>query len=251
MGERFPHQEVRLIAITQPEHDAFGYYEPGKMSPPVADAEDLISYCARVSNPANQGNLETAPKLLKYCIKKKHWSIFEMVNVVMEVKTTRDIGRQILRHQYKFQEFSQRYAEVDTSSFVVRECRFQDLKNRQNSIPLTAMRDQPYISPEELAGAANIALEWARRQREIHELVSEHYDWAIKHNIAKEQARSILPEGGTMSCMYINGTLRNWMHYSWLRMDNGTQAEHQDIADKAYEILKDRFDFLKEIEVQH
>lgn len=580
MSERFPHQEVRLIGMTQPVE---GVFEDG------TDAEDLISYCARVSNPSNQANFETSGKLLKYCIRKKHWSIFEMVNVVLEVKTTRDIGRQLLRHQYKFQEFcvdgdtlittetqnsgskkvkisdlyrrymnpsawqnsdnlvrvydeasktlikakikevfdtgvrgvyrmtldngkeidctedhklytfggykrlkdivpekdfvacngipcyqdkewlasakqaalrtggglpmiaemasvkyvtvrkwlrrhglqftkqevasytpawnkglvpemqpgfnkvktpetrekmrassrkekhsnlykngnycndggsdlrwrnkvasfckgyhldilhkqefkcavsgvdidmsnsevdhivpvyarpdlafdpanlqvlsvtehhkksvtemlaarqtikysmvrkivylgerqtydmeidhvdhnyiangivthnSQRYASVDTDSFVIREPRFQDTKNRQNSITLSDMRDQPYISPEELAGAAGLYEEWKQRQEFILETVKNNYEWAIKHGLAKEQARSILPEGNTMSCMYVNGTLRNWMHYCWLRQEKGTQAEHQDIATKAWEILKDKFEFLNEIEPQ-
>lgn len=247
MDQRFPHQEVRLIGITKPEENAFPW--DVNVDAEAPDAEDLIAYCARVSNPANQTNFETAPKLLKYCIRKKHWSIFEMVNVVLEVKTTRDIGRQILRHQFKFQEFSQRYAAVDTDSFVIREARFQDEKNRQNSISLSAMRDQPYISPEELAGAAGIAQEWEKRQRKLHEYVASEYQWALDHNIAKEQARAILPEGGTMSCMYMNGTVRNWMHYSLLRMAPGTQAEHQDIAAKVWDILKDRFDFLNEIEI--
>lgn len=246
----YDHQEVRLIAITRPEADAIvEEHDPAKMSSP--DAEDLIAYCARVSNPSNQSNFDTAHKLLNYCIKKQHWSIFEMVNVVLEVKTTRDIGRQILRHRFAFQEFSQRYAKVDTNSFVIREARFQDMKNRQNSIPLSVMQEQSDHSPELLANAAHVCQEWERRQKEIQKLVTEHYEWAISNNIAKEQARCILPEGNTMSCMYINGTLRNWFHYTLLRMAPGTQREHQDIAEKAFHILQDKFDFLKEIEVQH
>ena len=214
------------------------------------EAEKLIGYMARVSNPANQTNYDTAPKLLNYCIRKKHWSIFEMVNLVLEVKTTRDIGRQILRHGFKFQEFSQRYAKVDTDSFVLREARFQDTKNRQNSIPLSDLRDSPYMSPEELAGAVWVSEEWERRQKEYLKIVQKDYDWAIEHGIAKEQARVILPEGNTMSCMYMQGTLRNWFHYSFLRMAEGTQREHQDIAEKAWVILEDKFKFLREIEIE-
>lgn len=236
----FPHQSVRLIAMTQPEE---GIFEKG------TDAEDLIAYCARVSNPSNQTNFETSGKLLNYCIRKKHWSIFEMVNVVMEVNTTRDIGRQILRHQYKFQEFSQRYAEVDTHMFVVRETRFQDAKNRQSSLSLADILGQHGMTPEAYSEYVATACQWDDRQRRLYEYIAREYDWAIQHGIAKEQARAILPEGATMSCMYIQGTLRNWMHYCWLRQDNGTQREHQDIAEKAWTILSNKFDFLKNIEI--
>lgn len=242
----YPHQKVRFIGMTQPDPEAFiEEFDPGKMTAP--DAEDLISYCARVSNPANQANFDTAPKLLKYCIRKKHWSIFEMVNVVMEVRTTRDIGRQILRHQFKFQEFSQRYAAVDTDSFVLRECRFQDLKNRQSSLTLGDIAQDLSKHWED---HLSIAKSWEQRQKKIHEMIAENYEWAIQNNIAKEQARAILPEGGTMSCMYLNGTLRNWYHYTLLRMDEGTQREHQDIARKAFAILQNKFEFLREIEVK-
>lgn len=238
----YKHQTVRLIGMTQPEDctDEFGYYEAGR-SRHKPDAEDMIAYCARVSNPANQTNYDTAPKLLNYCIRKKHWSIFEMVNLVMEVKTTRDIGRQILRHQFKFQEFSQRYAKVEPSSFVIREARFQDHKNRQNSIPIDNMGD-----PAKL-----IALEWERRQQAYLLRVQEDYEWAIENGIAKECARVSLPEGNTMSCMYMQGTLRNWFHYSLLRRAEGTQKEHIDIAEKAWVILKDKFEFLREIEIEN
>lgn len=240
----FDHQTVRLIGMTQPEPDAIiEEFDPGKMSEP--DAEDLIAYCARVSNPSNQTNYDTAPKLLNYCIRKKHWSIFEMVNLVLEIKTTRDIGRQILRHDFKFQEFSQRYAKVDPSSFVIRECRFQDPKNRQNSI-----LPEEYNCPEGDEEKAFIVSEWEKRQQLIFEHVQEDYDWAINNGIAKEQARVILPEGNTMSCMYMQGTLRNWFHYSLLRKAKETQAEHIDIAEKAWVILKDKFEFLREIEIE-
>jgi thymidylate synthase (FAD) len=174
-----------------------------------------------------------------------------MVNLVMEIKTTRDIGRQILRHDFKFQEFSQRYAKVDTSSFVLREARFQDLKNRQNSIPIETILANPEISVDEIAQKMWVGLEWADRQSRAFGRIQEDYEWAIEHGIAKEQARVILPEGNTMSCMYMQGTLRNWFHYSLLRMAEGTQREHQDIAEKAWVILKDKFEFLREIEIEN
>lgn len=239
----YKHQTVRLMGMTQPEDctDEFGYYEAGR-SRHKPDAEDMIAYCARVSNPANQTNYDTAPKLLKYCIRKKHWSIFEMVNLVMEVKTTRDIGRQILRHGFKFQEFSQRYAKVDTDSFVLREARFQDTKNRQNSIPIDFHEDHQI--------ALMVAEEWERRQQAYLLRVQEDYEWAIENGIAKECARVSLPEGNTMSCMYMQGTLRNWFHYSLLRKAKETQAEHRDIAYKTWNILTDKFDFLNDISVE-
>lgn len=215
---------VKLIAITQPVHlkDDNDQW---------ADAQDLIAYCARVSNPKNQENFDTAPKLLKYLVDNKHWSPFEMVNVVMEIETTRDIGRQVLRHRsFSFQEFSQRYAEVDVDSFKFRSARLQDTKNRQNSIE---------------TDDATLKKEWALRQRNVIEESLINYSWALENGIAKEQARAILPEGLTPTRMYMNGTLRSWIHYCQLRMGNGTQKEHQEIAKQCWDILKKEFDFLE------
>ena len=188
------------------------------------DAENLVAYMARVSNPENQDNPATAPKLLKYLIKNSHWSPFEMVNVCMEIETTRDIARQILRHRsFSFQEFSQRYAdptqELD-EAFVLREARFQDTTNRQNSVELDLSDERQRL----------IAYEWERAQKRVLFSVKQEYSWAIKNGIAKEQARAVLPEGLTISRMYMNGTLRSWIHYIELRAANGTQKEHMEIA---------------------
>lgn len=184
--------------------------------------QDLISYCARVSNPNNQNNFETAEGLLNYCIKHQHWSIFEMGNVVMEIEAPRDIARQILRHRsFSYQEFSQRYAEAQ--SFVIRECRMQDEENRQNSIK----------TEDEV-----LEQEWCIAQKQVLNLVKDHYNWAIEKGIAKEVARTILPEGLTMSRMYMNGTVRSWLHYVDLREKNGTQQEHIWVAEKCREELK-------------
>lgn len=217
---------VKLIAVTQPLAGEGYAFNIGNMS-----AQDLIAYCARVSNPKNQENFDTAPKLLEYMIKNRHWSPFEMVNVVMEIETTRDIGRQILRHRsFSFQEFSQRYAEVDVDSFKFRSARLQDTKNRQNSIE---------------TDDATLKKEWALRQRNVIEESLINYSWALENSIAKEQARAILPEGLTPTRMYMNGTLRSWIHYCQLRMGNGTQKEHQEIAKQCWDILKKEFDFLE------
>lgn len=186
----------------------------------INNAEGLIAYCARVSNPTNQLNTDTSTKLLAYLMREAHWSPFEMVNLLIEVKTTRDIGRQILRHRsFSFQEFSQRYAEVDPTMFVKREARLQDHKNRQNSIE---------TSDDDLQSA------WNDYQDLVATSAIEAYQWAIKAGIAKEQARVVLPEGMTPSVMYMNGTLRSWIHYCSLRMGNGTQKEHRLIADDIY-----------------
>ena len=208
------------------------------MSQPIESnletAEDLISYCARVSNPSNQANTETSNKLLKYCVKNEHWSIFEMVHIVMEINTTRDIARQILRHRsFSFQEFSQRYADASQLGFTVREARLQDTKNRQNSIETT----------NEL-----LQRTWKIKQEQLISEVKLAYKWAIENGIAKEQARAILPEGNTNSRLYMAGTLRSWMHYCQLRMDKGTQKEHREIAKECWNILCDNFNFLKEME---
>ena len=206
----FDHQKVKLVWITP-------------------DAENVISYCARVSNPANQERYDTAPKLLKYLVKNKHWSPFEMASMCLEIETTRDIGRQILRHRsFSFQEFSQRYAEVQ-SPFVSRETRWRDESNRQNSIDYV-----PGLEHQEFIHAA-----WQRDQFEVQNLVKDIYEWAINSGIAKEQARAILPEGMTMSRMYMSGNIRSWVHYVQVREEFGvTQKEHVDIANKVKKILE-------------
>ena len=192
------------------------------------DLLDLVSFCARVSNPDNQMNTETSDKLVKYLIKNKHWSPFEMVNVCLEIETTRDIARQILRHRsFSFQEFSQRYADPTKSlTFETREARLQDKKNRQNSIE---------TDDEELNA------EWHWRQNELILLAQRHYDWAIENGIAKEVARAVLPEGLTISRMYMNGTLRSWLHYIQLRSENGTQKEHIEIAKECAKVIYSLF----------
>ena len=183
----------------------------------VDDAQELIAYCDRVSNPSNQNNKDTSEKLIKYLIKHKHWSPLEMVSACIEIETTRDIARQILRHRsFSFQEFSQRYADpVKELDFIRRGARLQDPKNRQNSID---------------AASINVQDMWDMKQQEVIKLCKEVYKWAIDEGIAKEQARAVLPEGMTVSRMYMNGTLRSWVHYIDLRSANGTQKEHQDIA---------------------
>ena len=185
-----------------------------------ANLLEEIAYVARVSNPTNQNNTETSEKLVRYLIKHQHWSPLEMVNVCLEINTTRDIARQILRHRsFSFQEFSQRYADASQLGFEVREARLQDMKNRQNSIELgDLMSDNAIVS------------DWERYQKEIIDIVQEYYNKALSMGIAKEQARAILPEGMTKSRMYMNGTLRSWVHYIQLRSANGTQKEHRQIA---------------------
>jgi len=210
---------AKIVAVTNPLVDG------------VKSADEFIAYTARVSNPSNQMNTETSEKLLKYCIRNKHFSIFEMVNVVMEINTTRDIARQILRHRsFSFQEFSQRYADpIKDLGFVNREARLQDKKNRQNSIEVDDVR---------------LGQDWEGRQTYLLEIVKEQYNWAIQNGIAKEQARVVLPEGLTLSRMYMNGTLRSWIHYCELRMSNGTQKEHQLIAESAWQDICKYFTFL-------
>jgi len=195
-------------------------------------AEDMIVYMARVSNPSNQDMTRGDQKLIRYLIKNQHWSPFEMVNVVMEINVTRDIARQILRHRsFSFQEFSQRYADPTKDlGFELREARLQDTKNRQNSIEL-----EPTI------GNAMLSDEWRDRQIFLIEEAKRTYTWAIEHGIAKEQARAVLPEGNTQSRMYMNGTLRSWIHYCQLRMANGTQKEHMEVASECWEIIRDKF----------
>lgn len=228
-------QSVKLIGVTQPtinvSNSTFEQYEPSeKMT-----AEQLIAYCARVSNPANQDNPDSE-RLLKYLVKHKHWSPFEMVHVIMEIQTTRDIGRQILRHRsFSFQEFSQRYAEVQEMS-APREARLQDKKNRQNSIELgNSLRDD------------NLWGMWNNLQERIKTDTTEAYEWAIQNGIAKEVARSVLPEGLTMSRMYMSGSLRSWIHYCELRTGNGTQKEHREIATQCWTIITEQFPSLKNV----
>jgi len=188
-------------------------------------ANELIAYAARVSNPGNQNNAETAPKLLKYLIKNAHWSPFEMVSVTMEIKTTRDISRQIIRHRsFSFQEFSQRYAVSE--NYVDREARLQDPKNRQNSVETDDRALQE---------------DWNMKQHEVVNKAREVYEWALKKGIAKEQARAVLPEGNTETTLYMSGTLRSWVHYCQLRMANGTQKEHMDIARECWEVISYHF----------
>jgi thymidylate synthase (FAD) len=204
---------VRLLSYSQPTEE---FADMG-----IDDAQELIAYCARVSNPSNQLNTETSEKLIRYLVKHQHWSPLEMVSACLEIETTRDIARQILRHRsFSFQEFSQRYADPTKDlSFVIREARLQDPKNRQNSVTL-----EPTI------GNAMLQEEWTFRQRELIAHAEEVYEWAVSKGIAKEQARAVLPEGNTVSRLYMNGTLRSWIHFIQLRSGNGTQLEHQQIA---------------------
>jgi len=183
----------------------------------VESISDLITFCGRVSNPSNQMNMDTADKLINYLLKHKHFSPFEMCNAVLEIETTRDIARQILRHRsFAFQEFSQRYADPTTAlPMVVREARLQDTKNRQNSVE---------------TNDENLSYHWEVRQKELIESAKETYDWAIENGIAKEVARSVLPEGNMMSRLYMNGTIRSWIHYLEVRTGNGTQKEHIEVA---------------------
>ena len=188
--------------------------------------EQSIAYCARVSNPANQNNHETDDRLLKYLIKHHHWSPFEMVSICLEINSTRDICRQIMRNRsFSFQEFSQRYA-VASLGFETREARLQDEKNRQNSIETEN---------------AELANEWEEKQRELAEHSKQTYEWALTNGIAKEQARAVLPEGMTVSRMYMNGTLRSWIHYIQLRCANGTQKEHREIALECAKVISSIF----------
>lgn len=214
--------KVKLIGLTKPSVENAEMFM----------SKDIISYCARVSNPANQENYSTADRLLAYCARNDHWSPFEMVNIVMEIETTRDIARQILRHRsFSFQEFSQRYAEVADMS-EPREARLQDQKNRQNSIETDDEDIKEY---------------WDYEQQKVLDLVEGLYQWAIDNGIAKEQARVILPEGLTMSRLYMNGTLRSWIHYCQLRMGNGTQKEHREIATACWKIITENYKFLEDI----
>lgn len=200
----------------------------------LENIQDLLSFCARVSNPSNQLNTETSERLLNYLIKNKHWSVFEMANICLEIETTRDIARQILRHRsFSFQEFSQRYANaVEELDFETREARLQDTKNRQNSI---------------LTEDQELQKEWEEKQRQVINTSREVYNWAISKGIAKEQARAVLPEGNTLSRLYVNGTIRSWIHYCELRSINGTQKEHSEIALKCAEVIANLFPHIKKV----
>ena len=213
---------VSLVGLTQPS-----------ASTDCHSANELIAYAARVSNPENQANAKTAPKLLAYLIKHQHWSPFEIVSVTMEINTTRDIGRQILRHRtFSFQEFSQRYAVSE--EFEHRDARLQDEKNRQNSIETDDNR---------------LIEKWNMEQSKVINEAKKVYKWALDNGIAKEQARAVLPEGNTMSTIYMAGTLRSWIHYCQLRMGHGTQKEHMDIAKKCWSIIGTHFpDVVKAVE---
>jgi len=200
---------VKLVSYSAP---ALDYQELG-----LTNTLELAAFCARVSNPSNQFNTETAEKLIRYLIKHKHWSPLEMVSACLEIETTRDIARQMLRHKsFSFQEFSQRYADPTKDlSFIIRDARLQDTKNRQNSIK---------TEDEQLQ------LDWEIKQRKVINEAKDAYNWAIEHGIAKEQARVVLPEGNTTSRLYMNGTIRSWIHYIELRGSNGTQKEHVEVA---------------------
>lgn len=211
--------KVRMVGVTVPTLDE------------IPDSEGLVSYTARVSNEGNQTNFESAAGLLRYCMRENHVSVFEMANIVMEIEAPRDIARQILRHRsFSFQEFSQRYSEVQ--KFTTRECRLQDTKNRQNS-----------INTEDL----DLTVWWKDSQSFLLEKIEDLYKKALDKGIAKEVARVILPEGLTMSKMYMNGTVRSWIHYCQLREKNGTQLEHQDVAIKAKKEILSKFPFLNEV----
>jgi thymidylate synthase (FAD) len=248
---------AKIIAMTEPKiwTDAPG--DPQKLS-----VDEFIAYVARVSNPSNQNNSLTASKLLKYLAKHKHWSPFEMVDVVMEINTTRDIGRQILRHRsFRFQEFSQRYADpTKDMGFVTREARLQDTKNRQNSIEISddvtydfpvyeRLYDRDSCITKESVTYEKRSLKetWAAYQKNTTDAATAAYNWAIEHGIAKEQARAVLPEGLILSRMYMAGSLRSWIHYCEVRTDASTQKEHREIAMQAWDQITDAFPSLKEV----
>jgi thymidylate synthase (FAD) len=218
--------KVELISYSQPaEHSA-------------ENMTDLVAFCARVSNPSNQSNKETSEKLIRYLIKNQHWSPLEMVNMCLEIETTRDIARQMLRHRsFSFQEFSQRYADPTKDlSFVIREARLQDKTNRQNSVELSGLT----------LTEQNLIEQWKWKQQEVISAAQHAYEWAINRGIAKEQARVVLPEGNTVSRLYMNGTLRSWIHYIQLRSSNGTQKEHMQIAQKCAEVIATVFPMANE-----
>ena len=217
---------VRMISYSKPSSEMF---DEG-----LIDVQELVAFCARVSNPSNQFNTDTSEKLIKYLIKHQHWSPLEMVSACLEIETTRDIARQMLRHRsFSFQEFSQRYADPTKDlSFVLREARLQDTKNRQNSVENTNLA---------------LATWWEERQKRVIREAEEAYAWAIENGIAKEQARAVLPEGLTVSRLYMNGTLRSWIHFIELRSANGTQKEHQKVARQCAKVIAEVFPLAKEL----
>lgn len=221
--------QVKIVSYSQPAEEFLI----------LDNAQDLVAYCARVSNPSNQFNKETSEKLIKYLINNQHWSPLEMVSACLEITTTRDIARQILRHRsFSFQEFSQRYADPTKDlKFVIREARLQDKKNRQNSIELDESNSQD----------AYIKHRWEYLQNHIIENTQQVYRWAIENGIAKEQARAVLPEGLIESKLYMNGTLRSWIHFIQLRSANGTQKEHQQVAKACAEVISNIFPMAKEL----
>jgi len=218
--------KVKLISYSTPNEDI--------AKEGIKDAQELVAYCARVSNPSNQLNTETSEKLINYLIKNSHWSPLEMVSACLEIETTRDIARQMLRHRsFSFQEFSQRYANpVKDLEFVTREARLQDPNNRQNSIELKN---------------ETLENEWTQIQLDLIENSKKAYNWAIENGIAKEQARAVLPECNTVSRLYMNGTLRSWIHYIELRSANGTQKEHMEIAIACAEVVSSIFPIVKNL----
>jgi thymidylate synthase (FAD) len=226
--------KVKLISYSRPARDL--------VSEGLYDIQELVAYCARVSNPSNQSNSETSEKLIKYLIKHAHWSPLEMVSVCLEIETTRDIARQILRHRsFSFQEFSQRYADPTKDlTFEVREARLQDPKNRQNSVDL----DLTSQSDRELNDI------WLEKQYKLIREAKDTYTWAVTNGIAKEQARAVLPEGLMSSRLYMNGTLRSWIHYISLRSANGTQKEHIEIAKLCADVIAEIFPMTKDLVIE-
>lgn len=223
---------VKLVSYTKPTEE---FEQHG-----LQDAQDLIAFCARVSNPSAQVNSETSEKLIKYLIKHQHWSPLEMVNAVLEINTTRDIAHQIVRHRsFAFQEFSQRYANPEEMGdmFVHREARMQDTKNRQNSVDLDLDNKED----------VRLAMMWSSYQNKVIREAEEAYKWAIDNGIAKEQARVVLPEGLTKTRLYMNGTLRSWVHYIELRGGHGTQKEHMDIAHACAEVISSIFPLMNDL----
>lgn len=222
--------KVRLVSYSQPTEE---FANEG-----LNDVQDLIAFCARVSNPSNQSNTETSQKLINYLIKNAHWSPLEMVSATVEIETTRDIARQILRHRsFSFQEFSQRYADPTKDlDFVIREARLQDTKNRQNSIDIDIINNDEH---------RQLQYQWENLQRDLTEKAKGVYEWAIKKGIAKEQARAVLPEGLTVSRLYMSGTLRSYIHYLQLRCANGTQKEHIELARAVAEAISRIFPMTK------
>ena len=218
--------KVRMVSYSKPSEEM---YEEG-----LVDVQELVAFCARVSNPSNQFNTETSEKLIKYLIKHQHWSPLEMVSACLEIETTRDIARQILRHRsFSFQEFSQRYADPTKDlSFVLREARLQDTKNRQNSVETDNLALQAF---------------WQTQQNKVLDAAKSAYEWAIQNGIAKEQARAVLPEGLTVSRLYMNGTLRSWIHFIELRSANGTQKEHQEVARECAKVIAEVFPLANEL----